>query len=142
MSFLYYLNLVLDDREVEHGDAVLRHKLCGDRSAADAGEGLSACGFSAADNPSDTSVNLLTSDLDLFKLQSWTVGSNNLDSIAHHLAETVPDIAWVVWELHSLDGEGHDPLTSDQLSGLIDPARRLNYKIITVSEIVKIQQSN
>ena len=102
---------------------------------------LSACGFRATDIPNDATVNLLTNGLEFFDLQSWAVKQGNFDLILRHLAE-VPDNAWVVLGLHSLNGEGYEPLTSDQLSKLLGAARQLNYEIVTVSQMVRMQKSD
>jgi peptidoglycan/xylan/chitin deacetylase (PgdA/CDA1 family) len=65
---------------------------------------LSASGFHTVDSPSDAGANLLTSGLDFFALQSLAVTQSSFHLILRHL-ESVPDNAWVVLGLHSLDGE-------------------------------------
>jgi peptidoglycan/xylan/chitin deacetylase (PgdA/CDA1 family) len=102
---------------------------------------LSASGFRTAVTPSDAAANLIANGLDFFDLQSWEVKQSNLDLILSHLAET-PDNAWVVLGLHSLNGEGHDPLTSEQLSKLIDAGRNRSYEIVTVAEMIRRHHSN
>jgi peptidoglycan/xylan/chitin deacetylase (PgdA/CDA1 family) len=99
-------------------------------------EGLSAFGFYAS-QPQDKNFNLLNRELDVFRLQSWDVDCNNWSSIPFHLDKSVPDGAWVVLGLHSLNGEGYEPLTSDQLTCLVYAARGLNYEIATAAEMFR-----
>jgi peptidoglycan/xylan/chitin deacetylase (PgdA/CDA1 family) len=98
--------------------------------------GLSACGFDAS-QPAATHVNQINDELDVFRLRSWDVDQHNFASIPFHLDKSVPDDAWVVLGLHSLDGEGWEPLTSDQLSCLVCAARGLNYEIVTAAAMIE-----
>ena len=95
-------------------------------------EELSAAGFYS----NGFNFNLLAEGLDRFALRSWAIKECDFDLIVRQLAESVPDNAWIIFGLHSLDGEGWAPWTSASLSCLIAAVRDLDYQIVTVAEMI------
>jgi peptidoglycan/xylan/chitin deacetylase (PgdA/CDA1 family) len=95
-------------------------------------EELSAAGFYS----SGVNFNLLAEGLDRFTLRSWAIEESDFDLIVRQLNESVPDNAWIVFGLHSLDGEGWAPWTSASLSRLIAAVRDVDYQIVTVAEMI------
>jgi peptidoglycan/xylan/chitin deacetylase (PgdA/CDA1 family) len=98
--------------------------------------GLSAAGFVTVNSSHAVSFNTLGANLDLFRLRSWAVRERHFDSIASQLGRDVPDESWTILGFHSLDGEGREPWSSAGFSNLVNAIRALDYRIVSVGEMV------
>lgn len=98
-----------------------------------------AAGFSAAgfrSTPSDKPVVFNRLDaVDLFRLHRWAVRETHLERLQSEL-ESVPDQTWTILGLHSLDGEGFEPWSSEAFHKLVAVARAANFRIATTREMV------
>ncbi len=101
---------------------------------------LAAAGFHTVDSSLAAYTNALEPDLDWFRLRSWAVRERHLDHVVDQL-EQLPDRTWTILALHSLDGEGHEPWSSDGFSRLVAAVRAASLKIVSVQQAVSHHRS-
>jgi peptidoglycan/xylan/chitin deacetylase (PgdA/CDA1 family) len=99
--------------------------------------GISAAGFETIGSDDSIIFNKIGDGLDLYRLKSWAVRERHFDSITEQLSRDLPDDSWAILAFHSLDGEGHEPWTSDRFSRLIAAIRAMGHQIVTVGEMVE-----
>jgi peptidoglycan/xylan/chitin deacetylase (PgdA/CDA1 family) len=99
---------------------------------------LSAAGFRTVDSAQPIAFNRLDDDaLDLFRLEGWAIRERHFQTIVDQL-ESLPDRSWAILGLHSLDGEGHEPWTSDGFSRLVAAVRRADFEIVSIRDVVEV----
>ncbi len=99
-----------------------------------AGSGLSAAGFATVDSQQDVLSNRLAG-LDPLRLRSWAVRERHLDFVVQQLADA-PDDTWTILAFHSLDGQGHEPWTSEGFADLVAAVLRAGYQVTTLGDMV------
>jgi hypothetical protein len=100
--------------------------------------GLSAAGFATAGSDRAIVFNGLDDDeLDLFRLRSWAVRERHFHTIVDQL-DGLPDQSWTILGFHSLDGEGHEPWTSEGFSRLVAIVNAAGLQIVSIREMVKV----
>lgn len=99
-----------------------------------AGSGLSAAGFATVDSGQGVLLNPLA-ELDLMRLGSWAVRERHLDFVIQEL-DGAPDDTWTILAFHSLDGQGHEPWTSEGFADLVAAVLRAGYQVTTVGDMV------
>lgn len=97
--------------------------------------GFAAAGFVSVPSPAPPPVNRLGAIPDRFRLVSWAVRERDLETILLHLA-AVPEGAWVILGLHSLDGEGWEPWTSAGFAALVAAVIDLGFRTRTIRDMV------
>jgi peptidoglycan/xylan/chitin deacetylase (PgdA/CDA1 family) len=99
-------------------------------------EGVSAAGFRTNSSDREPPFNRISKDLDLFELRSWSVRERHFVRVVSDLRHAVPDATWTILAFHSLDGEGHEPWTSDGFERLVEAVRSMGYVIVTVAQMI------
>ena len=100
--------------------------------------GLSAAGFATEGSDRAVVFNKLDGDeLDLFRLRSWAVRERHFSTIVDQL-DRLPDRSWTILAFHSLDGEGHEPWTSEGFSRLVAIVHAAGLQIVSIREMVKV----
>jgi peptidoglycan/xylan/chitin deacetylase (PgdA/CDA1 family) len=98
---------------------------------------LSAAGFRTVDSARPIAFNRLDDDaLDLFRLQGWAIRESHFQTVVDQV-ECLPDRSWAILSLHSFDGEGHEPWSSDGFSRLVEAIRRVDLQIVSIRDMVK-----
>lgn len=100
--------------------------------------GLSAAGFHTVASDCAISFNSLNDQIDLFSLRSWAVREQHFDSIVDQIENNLPDQSWTILAFHSLDGEGHEPWSSEGFSRLVATVRSMDLQIISVARMVEV----
>ena len=101
------------------------------------GLGLSGAGFGCRGSDRNIQFNLIAEEtFDPFRLNSWAVRERHADVIPVQL-DAAPDQSWTILTLHSLDGEGHEPWTSEGFAWLAQTVRELGFQITSVGEMVR-----
>jgi peptidoglycan/xylan/chitin deacetylase (PgdA/CDA1 family) len=98
--------------------------------------GVSAAGFVTAS--SDEAIVFNRTDdpeFDLFRLRSWAVRERHFHEIVDQL-DSPPDQSWTILAFHSLDGEGHEPWTSQGFFRLLEFVRAAGLQIVSIREMV------
>ncbi|WP_291767477.1 FkbM family methyltransferase [Maricaulis sp.] len=98
------------------------------------GLGLIAAGFETCSSDLPPSYHDLDNDIDLWNLKSWAVRESHFEHVAASLRE-LPDNTWTVLTFHSLDGEGHEPWSSEAFSELVNIVREQNFSVQTVGSM-------
>lgn len=98
--------------------------------------GISAAGFETVTSDGPVTFNTIDGALDLYRLKSWSVRERHFDAIVNQLTHRLPNDSWTILALHSLDGEGHEPWTSEGFSRLVAAVRAMRCPIVTVGEMV------
>ena len=98
--------------------------------------GISGAGFETVTSDAPVIYNTIDRALDLYRLKSWAVRERHFDAIVDELTHHLPDDSWTILAFHSLDGEGHEPWTSEGFSRLVTVVRAMGGQIVTVAEMV------
>ncbi len=98
--------------------------------------GISAAGFETATSDGPVIFNAVDRTLDFYRLKSWAVRERHFDAVVDQLTHHLPDDCWTILAFHSLDGEGHEPWTSERFCDLIAAVRAIDCQIITVGDMV------
>ena len=85
--------------------------------------GLSAAGFNTRASDHPIAFHSLTEAIDPFALSSWAVRERHFDSVVDQL-QLLPDESWTILAFHSLDGEGHEPWSTEAFMHSSRPAGR------------------
>lgn len=81
--------------------------------------GISAAGFVSSNSDNHAFYNLIRpSDIDVYKLKGWTIYERQFDKVAASL-RAVPDWSWTILSLHSFDGEGWEPWSTEGFKSLV-----------------------
>ncbi len=98
--------------------------------------GISAAGFETPTSDGLVMFNVVDQALDLYRLKSWAVRERHFDAIVYQLSQHQPNDSWTILAFHSLDGEGHEPWTSERFSRLVAAVRAMGCQIVTVGDMV------
>jgi peptidoglycan/xylan/chitin deacetylase (PgdA/CDA1 family) len=99
--------------------------------------GVSAAGFVTATSEQAIVFNRPGDhEFDLFRLRSWAVRERHFDGIVDQL-DSLPDQSWAILAFHSLDGEGHEPWSSEGFSRLLEFVRAAGLQIVSIGGMVK-----
>lgn len=104
-----------------------------------AGTGLVAAGFETVGSDQPPLYHDLNTQVDLWQLKSWALREAHLEDILVTLAG-LPDNAWIVLTFHSLDGEGHEPWSSDAFRRLVEGVRALAFTTRAVGSMAEMIQ--
>jgi peptidoglycan/xylan/chitin deacetylase (PgdA/CDA1 family) len=97
---------------------------------------LIASGFQTINSAQPPLYHKLGDPIDPWRLRSWAVREVHFESIVRDLAE-LPDNSWIVLTFHSLDGEGHEPWSSESFRRLVAKLRELGFTARTIGEMAE-----
>jgi peptidoglycan/xylan/chitin deacetylase (PgdA/CDA1 family) len=97
--------------------------------------GLSAVGFESRTSAEPVLFNSLR-ELDFFKLRSWAIRESHLAFVESQIA-SIPGDSWTVLGLHSLDGEGYEPWSTQAFTNLLSHVTVCGFDIVTAKDVVR-----
>jgi hypothetical protein len=78
-------------------------------------------------------------NVDVNKLVSFGPnGEGRILQAGINILKTIPDDSWVILTLHGLDGEGFEPITSEELKDLADIVIKMGFEIKSVKEMLPL----
>jgi peptidoglycan/xylan/chitin deacetylase (PgdA/CDA1 family) len=99
--------------------------------------GISAAGFVTESSDQDVLFNKVKNEeINLFGLRSWAVRERHYERVIEQIGG-LPDDSWTILAFHSLDGEGHEPWTSDGFARLIAFVRTQDFRIVSIIEALQ-----
>ena len=101
-----------------------------------AAEGVAAAGFATRGSEAPVQFNAIDGSADVYCLNSWAVRERHLDDVVAQL-RGVPDGGWVILAFHSLDGEGHEPWSTEGFARLVGEIRKMGYEIATAARMLR-----
>jgi peptidoglycan/xylan/chitin deacetylase (PgdA/CDA1 family) len=77
------------------------------------------------------------SDLDRYSVQAWAPESSHAQEDYRIAIEGIPDRGWLVFQFHSFDQEGWEPITTSHLAWMCELLKRSDVCVTTVRDALQ-----